>query len=583
MINYLKLMATRIIHYLRTARRLIIVLFNLLLGIECAGQPVIQWAGIVESQNWDQTKQAVLDKAGNLFYTGFTQGLADFDPGPDTSFMPCYSFLSKLNAAGSLVWAKSMGAAAITQALAIDNASNIYLTGVFCGLTDFDPGPSSTTLTVNQTSFCTNYDVFVTKFDSAGNFKWVRIFKETDSANQCGYSTGYKIVSGLNNRIHIVGCFIDTLDVDPGPAEYKLVSATRSVFVVTLDSAGNLMWAKQFGTAGFFEDYSLLIDSVGSIYIAGQFLGQGDFDPGPGLTQLTAQGEDDILIMKLAVSGELQWCHQLGGGAWDYVEDMTIANGSLFLTGYYRDTLYWDNVLMANEPVATESSDILIARLSCSDGSPQWIEGIGRINDDVGYAITAYPPSSLFLACYLGWDSVDVDPKASTYFMSDLGTALLEFDQSGAFICAGKVSKTGGVVAVTDIEYKGNDEFFVVGTFSGTVDLDPGPGTYTLATLGPDVDILLAQYSVCGSNTFIEQELRNSFLSVYPNPNNGRIYAKTDTEFDRLEIYNVLSERVRGLDKFREGYIDLSDQPSGLYFLLAKRGSASFIYKICKE
>ena len=51
-------------------------------------------------------------------------------------------------------------------AIAIDNTNNLLLTGMFNGLCDFNP---DTTVNFNLTSFG-QFDVYVCKFDSAGNF-----------------------------------------------------------------------------------------------------------------------------------------------------------------------------------------------------------------------------------------------------------------------------------------------------------------------------------------------------------------------------------------------------------------------------
>src|SRR4051812_37261955 len=54
--------------------------------------------------------------------------------------------------------------------VAVDNAGNVYTTGNFRGTAiDFDPGPGEFNLT--SAAF---EDIFVSKFDAAGNFVWAK-------------------------------------------------------------------------------------------------------------------------------------------------------------------------------------------------------------------------------------------------------------------------------------------------------------------------------------------------------------------------------------------------------------------------
>src|SRR5688572_16785342 len=52
-----------------------------------------------------------------------------------------------------------------------DTSGNIYLAGVFSGTVDLDPGPGTSALSSNGSG-----DVFVSKFDKFGVFKWAKSF-----------------------------------------------------------------------------------------------------------------------------------------------------------------------------------------------------------------------------------------------------------------------------------------------------------------------------------------------------------------------------------------------------------------------
>ena len=108
-----------------------------------------------------------LDNDNNVYSTGHFTETADFDPGTGifemTSFGDLDIFISKLDASGNFVWAADMGGEMYDRGLAImtDNQSNVFTTGMFEGLADFDPS--------NNNYFLTglgDYDVFISKLST---------------------------------------------------------------------------------------------------------------------------------------------------------------------------------------------------------------------------------------------------------------------------------------------------------------------------------------------------------------------------------------------------------------------------------
>jgi len=92
-----------------------------------------------------------------------------------------------------------------------------------------------------------------------------------------------------------------------------------------MDSNGNYIWAKSFGSTGTNLDIgnSLKLDLAGNIYTTGWFSGTGDFDPGAGVFNLTSTesfasgGSPDVFIHKLNSEGNFLWAKSFGGNAAD--------------------------------------------------------------------------------------------------------------------------------------------------------------------------------------------------------------------------------------------------------------------------
>jgi len=94
-----------------------------------------------------------IDDSGNVFSTGCFQNTVDFDPGIGVFNLTANGyhwdiFITKLEGNGNFVWAKSIGNSAsdIGNSIAIDATENVYTTGTFTNIVDFDPGSGNYSL-----------------------------------------------------------------------------------------------------------------------------------------------------------------------------------------------------------------------------------------------------------------------------------------------------------------------------------------------------------------------------------------------------------------------------------------------------
>jgi hypothetical protein len=253
------------------------------------------WAKRMGGVDGDQGVGIALDSRGNVYTTGAFRATADFDPGAGTFNLVSAGnndiFISKLDGLGIFVWAKGMGADGndAGAGIALDSNDNAYTTGAFAGTVDFDPGVGTSNLISVG-----DYDIFVSKLDSGGNFIWA------ESMGGTAYDNGDRIVRDSSDNIYVTGSFAGTADFDPSANTVNLTSAGLiDIFVIKLKSSGNLAWAKNMG--GTQDDYSrdIALDSSSQVYTTGYFAGVADFDPGAGVFNLTSAGSYDIFVSKL--------------------------------------------------------------------------------------------------------------------------------------------------------------------------------------------------------------------------------------------------------------------------------------------
>ena len=119
----------------------------------------------------------VMDANGDILITGFYSGTnVDFDPGPGIATKSSLSgstdiFIAKYDASGNYLWAISLGSTADDRGndLLSDASGNIFATGTFNGIADFDPGIGSANLTALGAG-----DIFLAKYDGNGNYLWAK-------------------------------------------------------------------------------------------------------------------------------------------------------------------------------------------------------------------------------------------------------------------------------------------------------------------------------------------------------------------------------------------------------------------------
>ncbi|MBT3209768.1 MAG: PKD domain-containing protein [Bacteroidetes bacterium] len=454
-----------------------------------------EWAVGFGGQSQITVNDGITDIAGNVYITGDFQDTVDFDPGPGIYNLGTNGyddiFVSKYNCSGSFVWAKSIEQSDGEGAsLAIDSVGNIYIIGSFSGTNiDFDPGPG-----VYYLSSIWLNDIFALKLDSSGGFLWAKSFGGSTSDG------GRSIAIDNLGDIYLSGWFNDTVDFDPGPGVYNLITGYYGydMFITKLDSLGNFIWAKSMLGVGDFSAYcsDLAICDKNFLYIIGAFDGTVDFDPDTNNTfYLTSNGENDIFISKLDTSGNLLEVKSIGGNDNDYGKSIKIdKKGNIYFTGYYKGTVDFNPGIGIYNLTSNGETDIFISKLNLA-GNFIWTKSIGASNSDYGSSIAFDPNGNVYTTgCFEG--IVDFDPGIGVLNLTSIGSigiCISKLDSLGNFVWA--KSMGGSNTDCGDyISLDSNQSIYTFGRFNGTVDFDPGSAIYNL-TAGSYPDVFVSKLS----------------------------------------------------------------------------------------
>jgi len=341
------------------------------------------WAKQIGGKGTDWAESIITDTKGYIYTIGNFMDTVDFDPGSNTFNLVSKGgmdmFIQKLDSNGNFIWVKQMGGIGDDYVYSIksDANGNIYTTGNFDTIVDFDPGIGVFNLTSNGL-----YDIFVQKLDSNGNFLWAKQIGGT------GYDKCFSITKDSHENIYCTGAFQNAVDFDPGIGVFNLTSnGLDDFYILKLDSNGNFLWAKQIGGTGYDYDYSITIDANGNIYSTGFFQNTVDFDPGASVFNLTSNGAYDIFIQKLDLNGNFLWAKQMGGTDSDNGHSITTdANGNVYTTGSFQNTADFDPNSIIFNLMSNGAYDIFIQKLD-SNGNFLWAKQMGSNSYDNGISI----------------------------------------------------------------------------------------------------------------------------------------------------------------------------------------------------
>jgi len=229
-----------------------------------------QWTRQLGTSSSDVSNGVAADAGGNIYVAGTTAGDLDGNTGAGEYDV----FLVKYNSEGTKQWTRQLGTTSFDYAsgIAVDTSGNIYICGSTFG--DLDGNTSAG-----------SYDMFLVKYDAAGDRQWTR---------QMGTSTsdwGISVATDTGGNVYVAGHTNGGMDGNTS-------AGGSDIFLVKYNSAGLKQWTRQSGTSASDWATGVYIDAGGNLYVTGYTSG--------GLDGNTNAGGYDIFLMKYNTDGDKQ-------------------------------------------------------------------------------------------------------------------------------------------------------------------------------------------------------------------------------------------------------------------------------------
>ncbi len=272
-----------------------------------------------------------VDAAGNTYIAGSFAGASLTLGGTTlTRIGALDAFAAKINAAGSVLWAKNFGdsgltyaydpVSALARAIAVDGAGNVYLTG--------DTSGSLTTPALGPLSAWGAS--FALKLDAGGATVWAQGFAGAATIH------ARSIAVDASGKVYLGGDFGNSGNFNGGVFGTPALTSfgNSDAFAFKLNADGSIAWAKNFGGSGAKAyGYGIAVDGGGNVYLGGNFKSANLTTPA-----LTKIGVGDAFALKLDASGATLWVKNFGGSG-AFAEAFGIAvdgSGNVYLGGYFE-------------------------------------------------------------------------------------------------------------------------------------------------------------------------------------------------------------------------------------------------------
>ena len=299
-------------------------------------------------------------------------------------------------------WARTWGGTGWENAddVIVDALGNVVVLGWYENTVDFDPGPEN----VSRTSLG-RADVYFSKFDQNGNFKWVYTFGGNED------DVAYALEVDNSGNVYVTGLFCATVDFDPGSGvEERSSNGGSDSFLLKVDNDGDFLWVKSWGSISGDEwGIGIVIDSMNYAYVVGSFRGLVDFNPDSGVDTHGSNGLSDAYLSKFSENGDYQWALTWGGISTDDARWIAIDNSdNLYVTGVFCNQVDFNPLPGTETRTSQGSYDFYLSKF---DITPNfiWVRTWGGVGEEEPQCVRTDNSSNIIVSGMFG-GTADFDP-----------------------------------------------------------------------------------------------------------------------------------------------------------------------------
>jgi hypothetical protein len=271
------------------------------------------------------------------------------------------------------------------------------------------------------------------------------------------------------------------------------------MFNTIILNAQSLDWLKSFGGILSELSFSLDIDDSSNILLCGTFQGTVDFNPDTNVYNHSSIGGNDVFIQKLDENGNFIWARVFGGNTNDQGNCIKVDTyGNVYTLGYFQGTVDFDPGNDTFYITSVGNKDVFIHKMD-KDGNFIWARAFGGTANQNGLSMKLDTIGNIYLTGVF-FGTVDFDPNINVYNITSNGSSdifIQKLDSSGNLIW---VKTIGGssIELSNSIAIDLNENLYITGSFSNTVDFNPDIGVTNITSSG-GLDIFMIKLNSNGN------------------------------------------------------------------------------------
>lgn len=499
----------------------------------------------------DQISKSDMDQEGNIYLTGFFSDQIIFGNDTLKSFGSSDIFITKINNAGVVEWAKRAGGSSedVGKGICV-TSSAVYIVGTF---KDFATFSTPINYYENQIYSQGNQDIFIAKYLKNGKFLWAK--RAGSSENDEGMG-----ISVFDNHLMINGSFrrIANFNDVPDPASNLIQSTGETdIFYAHYDTLGNLKKVNSSGS--LYTDNGISICAYNQFFYAtGTFKDTFLLDPqSENSVSLVSKGGDDIFIAKFNYNGSCVWAKSFGGPGNETVSEIKKMADGLIVAGSFSQFAEYDGISYESNG----GDDFFVIYLD-DFGSTRWCLHGGGSYQDYAKSVAVTPTQILLTGNFSG-EMILTDINQSDHHLVSNGVDdifLLCSDLKGNILWCIQEGGTSmdRVVSILKTE----QTIYCLGYFTGKTHFDNGTDEGLVQTSKGSADIFIAQYNP------ESLEYKNPTIQVFPVPAENQVNIIVDVKHigSIYHIYDITGKKLQTGKIYMESItFDLTDLTSGVY------------------
>lgn len=481
-------------------------------------------------------------------------------------------FIQKRNPDGSVefnaVYQSSIGVGA--RFMHVDDNENVYITGTFSGVIDFDLGEG-----VYEQTTSGELKTFVLKIDANGDFVWLRTIDVVGGEDN---ATPIGMFANTANDIFVEISYHGTIDINTDPDEQVLLSSGDDLGAcfLKLNENGDYQSEITIENSSTLDVYRTVTDENDNFircYV--NVFTETVEEDGEMIDEHTVR----YLLEKYDESFDLQWTKIVDfpdeydfsiGPESSGIEGLkTDEDGNIFVLGHYTGEIHFDGENPAGfVSTLPETKELFVTKYNPS-GDFLWVSSVAY--EEGSHAnpcdLDVDKDGNSYVAAFNRYWAPEFDPG-----FSKVNGHLLKFSHNGELLWdetwIGENAVFGHRVAVG-----ADNSVLFSGKYHAEVDFAPGTLVENhTSPLGQSPFVLkLLPFAV-----ELEENSLNAAVYSSPYSNKFSIVLEDTHKKISIELYNSLGQIVKHLEYFDAHTLEIDlPNPMGLYIADIKTGNGS--------